>query len=727
MRPHNCHLRLLNRFLLGFCLLVVNTLAATTNDQIGSSKDIEKLLEKGEELLSKNGHERLYQIDSVIAANLHLADSQNRIRYYLFKGGFSQKLLDFKASKGHYEKALSLTGKKDYRNLAIGHFGISMFHKHFKNPDIQETYLLKAYAFAKMAEDRFWTLHAALGLAALSDSRNEYENTKEYLSQCIAIDSSNGAVRLRRANLYFKNDRFRLGMEDLWEVVLNDPGFENQVTMYALFNVISVHIDMESYEKAREILTIVLENPEKYDKKVVGYYTFYEGVLLQKEGFDDAAKKYFLKALTIYSDKKLQENVLRCLFPIDRDNWHARYLEDFIENGLVGKGFVETALGKMIQLVLVSNEATIQGKRHAIDRAFAFMSDNQALSPSYQLWLLNRLKETNDGRLFYRKNEIQETIDSLLTVEKRNKQTIVDNYVYVNNKSFNKRIEEGKLLLNEKEDIIAQEKKTNDFITNVVLIMLVVLLVISGLLWKIFKDRDKIKKLNKVVLAKNLSLQHYGKEYEDLLMILGHQVKKPVNHLHYSFSEIIDKTRVLEDAELDLILSTVSNNTEELSNRIKIILTLIRCRIEDIAITTSKVNIYNLIKERLHFFEPYFNNANLRFNFEVDTTLCTENNSESLAIIFDNLFENIKKYGLPGNIVNLRLSQTPEGILMEIENSFSKQLQNQLLSQKIDAKKTSHSFGLGNKIIKALCDRLKIDFEFVQRNNTYATRLLFKS
>ncbi len=708
-----------------FLFLMMDTPSARANDRPTSSADIEKLLETGEELLSKNGNDRLHEIDALIAENLYLADTQNRIRYYLFKGGFSQKLMDFETSKRHYESALILTEKDDYRNLAIGHFGVSMFYKHFKEFELQEANLLKAYRFAKKANDDFWTLHAALGLAALSDSRGAYEQTREYLSKCLAIDSLNGAVRLRRANLYFGNNRFRLGMEDLWEVVLSDPKFENQLTMYALFNVISVHINMGSYEKAREILTIVLENPKKYNAKVVAYYTFYEGVLLQEEGCPDDARVQFIRALETFSDSSIQENVMRCLFPIDRDNWNPRYLSAMIDRELISREFLVSDLGKMIQLVLDSDKGSVAERRLLLDDSFTFMDESPGLSESYRLWLLELLQETN-GNLNYRSLEMATAIDSLQRIAKEKKQTLVDNYVYVNNKVFNKRISENNALLHEKEGIIVQEKKTNSIFFKIVWGMIIVLLLISLLLYKIFNDRNKIRKLNEAILAKNLSLQQYGKEYENLLMILGHQVKKPVNQMHYGLSQIIDRTKALDDRQLDFILHNVSRDTEELSNRIKIILSLIKSNIENIAISTTRINIYDLIKERLNFFESHFEASNIQLNYKVDRSLYTQNNLESLSIIFDNLFENIRKYGVVGGSIDIEVTKTREGVQLEIRNSFSEQLQNLLVLEK-SVKRTIPSFGLGHTIIQTLCDRLKIKYEFTRLNKEYATRLLFTS
>ncbi len=707
-----------------FCVLFyIGTFTALGSEPVPEIEDMEMLLKKGEELLSKNGTEKLLEIDSLLGRYKDFGNKKTQIRYYLFKGGLAQKLRHMEVSKSYYDQAFLLTENDDSGNKAIACFGLSRYY-HYKNDNKRyKEYMEKSLRYAKIAKDTFWMLQSALGLARLYDLQKDFGKTREYLSIGIGIDSTNSSVRMRRADLYFRNQRFREGMEDVWEVVLADEHFEREVTMYALFRVIETHIKMGSYEKAREIIAIVLDHPEKYDPKIIAYYTMYQGLLEKEQGFSTKALESFKKALHLYKERALHINILTQMFPLDKANWYKGYVTDMVDSGVLVQEVLGTDIACAIHIVLQSHKSGRVEKRQAIDNAFAFLNKHPEalLSVKSLLW---ELVQENTKNLSYRNEAFEQRLQQFHETQKTEKQAMVETYVYVNNKVFGKRLHESKQLIHEKEGIIAQEKKANTIFYWVIAVMIIVLLVISSLLIKIFLDHRKIRKLNEAVLAKNKSLEHYGREYEHLLMILSHQVKKPINQLHYSLSELIERTKPLDDAHLDFILSTITDHSAELSSRVKMILTLIKNSLDQREIATTRIHLYQLIQDRLKFFEPHFKQLNVRFDFKVNKRLYVENNIESLSIILDNLFENIKKYGVSEDVIAIGALETDEGVLLEIRNAFSEKLQSQLI-QRPSSRKSIPSFGLGNTIIKNLCERLQIKFEFIRSNQKYATRLLF--
>ncbi len=712
-------------YYLSLFLVLGNFQSSQSSKKESEIPAIEKLLIKAENLLSANKNEEIHEIDNKIMHYLRYADDKNRIRYYQFKGSFEQKKNNFSASLEYFKKALDLTQPENELNLAISYHGISLYYKHLNDTDNEEKFLLKSYEYANSINNKTWIIHSGTGLLNLYNDIDDEKKVAFYINKMQLLGGSHTAVLLAIANIHLKNQEFQDGMKIIWDVILSDPDFNNKETMYALINVIGIHMDMGDYDKAKQIIDIGLLNPEKYDPLVVSFYRFFNGLIYHKTGNFSEARKEYTTALKLSNDMGLQESVLEYFFQLDSSRWTPDYLSSKIDEKLFSTYLVNTPTAAIIEQIVAyrSFSSSVQ-KQKVIDQALLYIQSHPEIHKSKSLLLLREF--TKDQDITYRRPEVEKIINLLEKDESERVNTLMKNYLSINNDVFERRLSDNKKLLDEKEFIIHQEKIRTNNVIKVIFVIIGILFIISYVLFKIYNDAKKIRRLNASITAKSEKLEQYYEEYESLLMILGHQVKKPINQLHYSFEGIIEKTKHFNDEDLNFVLGVIKNDTAELSNRIKMILTLIKHRLENSSISITKVNLGELIMERLVYFETHFRESNIQFKINIAETVCTQSNKESLSIILDNLFENIKKYGLPGEKIELRVAETRAGIILEIINKFSQSI-HQLESRKNTKSGLAPSFGLGHKIIQRLCSMLKIEYQFSKTKNLYSTKLVFSS
>lgn len=236
----------------------------------------------------------------------------------------------------------------------------------------------------------------------------------------------------------------------------------------------------------------------------------------------------------------------------------------------------------------------------------------------------------------------------------------------------------------------------------------------------------KRKKLNKNLNQQNQKLINLNEEKNNLIKILAHDLRTPVNHIK-GLSDLVQSNSKL-DPESKNYIEIISSSAERINKMITNILDIDALENNKMNIKKTKVDLINLIKNVISSFEETALKKNIKINFSCsETNLEIVNDSLMLTQIFDNLISNALKFSPKGNEVSVVLSKNEKIEVKIIDKGpgFSEEDLKMLFKkfQRLSASPTDgeRSTGLGLSIVKKYAELIQAEINCQSKKGDGAT------
>lgn len=207
-----------------------------------------------------------------------------------------------------------------------------------------------------------------------------------------------------------------------------------------------------------------------------------------------------------------------------------------------------------------------------------------------------------------------------------------------------------------------------------------------------------------------LALKPLNQKIEELNLFIKdttHEINTPLSVLQMSVDRI-DKS-VLQEKDLKKFNSIiVAARTLE-----SIYHSLIYTSFGRLENKVEDIELSNLIKERLNYFEMLFAQKNITISSELQSVMLKAN-AKSITLVIDNLLSNAYKYTPKNGSVEIRTFQERgENFLCIKDNGYGiaqKDIEH-IFKRFTRFDSTKGGFGLGLSIVKKICDEFKIKIE----------------
>lgn len=229
---------------------------------------------------------------------------------------------------------------------------------------------------------------------------------------------------------------------------------------------------------------------------------------------------------------------------------------------------------------------------------------------------------------------------------------------------------------------------------------------------EIESQKVKIEKKNKALESKNKDLIDINLEKNNVLGIIAHDLRSPMNHI-IGLTSIMNygKESLNEDQVQSLeMISDTSVRMREMINRI---LDINAMDAKEITLKLEEVNISNVLQNTIKEFLHPANKKNIQLNTEIDQNLKAVLDKNYSIQIFENLIANAIKFNPRDKNIYIRLMQRAGNIRVEIEDEGQgiKNSEQQRLFKKFQILSTKptageKSTGLGLYIVKTFVEAM---------------------
>ncbi len=700
------------------CLVVLIMYCCFANISYALNDGIDSLLIKAEESLSDYKLDNALHYDQLIAFQTTQMSGPQRLRYYQFKAALEGKKGNTKGQLAYYQKALDNNVLDDPLIKAVSHYGFAMaFRDSLSSKSI--FHAEKSLDFAVEADNGTWIKHAGTYLYKYYQEQGNREKVIQTLSKLENAPLGDASSRLAQAKVLLDEGELKTGIAILQQLVIEDPTYESVSTFYALMRLTSFHLGLRNFEKAKEIIDILMLQKERFSKENMASIYYFQAQLKIGVGQSSEAKAYFEKAVELQTDKELLEILLLKLYFLtpDKNQFTKMYNLDLIQNTVTGR-----ALTHLIRL------AANGDSQDSFDKAAQIVMVEESIDLDRRIDIIEELLTFPvAGRSKVISERLLRTMSDLKTQHFDKQRKMITSFAEAQNYSFSSLMKSTLSDLESKEKVLKEESAKKRLYLRFGGLFFILLVLVTFFLAKTFYDKRKITRLSGIIQKNNKELANYNEEYETLLMILSHQVKQPLNQLHYSFDGMKKGLQSGDTSSMKNMIHEIGKSTGELSNRVNIILSLIKSSIWEKEIPIKKIDIYKLLTSRLSFYEDYFSVNAISIDIRIQDEVAAYSNEQSLAVIFDNLFENIRKYGASGDQLLIDVQQENGLVTMELKNTISKTSKYLDLLNEATHQKSKASFGLGLEIVRKLCKKLGIGFDYNSDNHIFKTRLTLSS
>lgn len=223
----------------------------------------------------------------------------------------------------------------------------------------------------------------------------------------------------------------------------------------------------------------------------------------------------------------------------------------------------------------------------------------------------------------------------------------------------------------------------------------------------ISKMHEEVHKQKEEILSKNEELISLNNEKNNLIGVVAHDLKSPLNQIKGLISIIKLKAENFDTDSLTLI-EIIENSATRLSGMINKILDVEAIESKKLNIKIEKVNLSTLLKEICKSFELMAEEKNIEIHTEIGRkSFYAELDKGYTTQIFENLISNALKFSPRRSSIYIKLDKVEKHVACEIidegpgiSDADKKKLF--LKYQKLSAKPTGNegSTGLGLSIVK---------------------------
>ncbi len=229
---------------------------------------------------------------------------------------------------------------------------------------------------------------------------------------------------------------------------------------------------------------------------------------------------------------------------------------------------------------------------------------------------------------------------------------------------------------------------------------------------EIAHQKERISFQNEILFNKNRELKNLNNEKDNLLSIVAHDLRAPLNRSK-GLAELIKMDGTLNKSQLKYLKMMVSVCDEGIGLS-EDLLCLHSIAQSDAEPKNEKVNVNAFFEEFLQGYYDKLQKKDQKLHFQpLDKELTLITDPKYLIRIIDNLFSNAIKFTFPGKNIFLTLTESYRCLIISIKDEgqgISEEEQKHMFKkfQKLSAAPTSgeHSTGLGLSIVENLVAKL---------------------
>jgi signal transduction histidine kinase len=263
-------------------------------------------------------------------------------------------------------------------------------------------------------------------------------------------------------------------------------------------------------------------------------------------------------------------------------------------------------------------------------------------------------------------------------------------------------------------DIILRETRMRNFLIALTVVTLGSLIVILTLYQKRNEQKEKIEAQGQSLEAKSNELEKQNQnlitldeEKNNLIRILAHDLRTPVNHIQgMAQLMLLDKSAL--SGEQHIFIEKIVDSSVRVNKMISHLLDIDALENNRVKIFLEKVDLTSLVPKVINSFEKQAAQKEITLVYESQSDHSSIN-GETLYLfeIFENLISNAIKFSSPGNPVSITLESESTRVRIRINDSgpgLTPEDQAKLFKkyQRLSAKPTGGepSVGLGLSIVK---------------------------
>ncbi|MDN5216497.1 tetratricopeptide repeat-containing sensor histidine kinase [Fulvivirgaceae bacterium BMA12] len=229
---------------------------------------------------------------------------------------------------------------------------------------------------------------------------------------------------------------------------------------------------------------------------------------------------------------------------------------------------------------------------------------------------------------------------------------------------------------------------------------------------EIEKQKQKIENKNKALESKNQDLIDLNLEKNNVLGIIAHDLRSPMNHI-IGLTSIMSYRKETLNADQLQSLEMISDTSARMREMINRILDINTMDAKEITLELEEVNVSGLLQKAIKEFLDPANNKNIQLNTDIAQNLTAELDKNYTLQIFENLIANALKFSPKNKNIFIRLMKNGNCIRVEIEDQgpgIKESEQHRLFEkfQILSAKPTGgeKSTGLGLYIVKTFVEAM---------------------
>jgi len=214
--------------------------------------------------------------------------------------------------------------------------------------------------------------------------------------------------------------------------------------------------------------------------------------------------------------------------------------------------------------------------------------------------------------------------------------------------------------INKQELQISFEQKRTIFLG-------VMLLLLSGAGFFVYKANRKTGKLNKLVSAQKEELEEMGKVKDKIFSIVSHDMRAPVNNL-VAFSSLLGDGEIEQDRLL-LYIEQIKGTLDHTSSLMENLLNWAASQMQGFTPMIEEVNITPLIQNVVNGIEQSAYKKNITIQNKVQDDLFMRGDSNMLELITRNLLSNAVKFSRKGSRLEIVAGKNNSDTLLSVKDS----------------------------------------------------------
>jgi signal transduction histidine kinase len=588
-------------------------------------------------------------------------------------------------------------------------YTLSYLSNAYTNRDIKKAleYGFQSLNEAKALNDEELVHFAKFALANIYLSAGNYASSLKYYHELVSYyqkvqnDTFLADTYLNLGNLYLEQDsvdnRGRFYYQMALEVY---EKLEDTAAIATIDNNLgSYYIDKGEYEKSLNYLVRSFEVNQRYEDSLGLAITLENlGEAYYYSGKVDLGKSYLIKSVKISEAIDDTQGLVSARIALAKT-----YVVENKGDSALKLGLESEALSKDFS------------SPNYLRQSYAILSDAHKLKGNYRK-AFNYLTKYNN------------LTDSLLGEEKSRKLAQLEYDFALNEKNTENTV------LRKNQALKEGEIQRQQLIVGAVLIVAFIVFAAAFVLYRaqnkqkiinnllveqnnqIAKQKEKLNKQTDELMRKNSQLQEVNIEKDDLMDVVAHDLKSPLNKIK-GFLQLIPLVGQLNE-EQDSYLGMANNEIEQGRNLISDLLDLNNLEHTDQPLEMEPLNLKELLQTIADSYKEETESKNISLTTELEPVFI-KTNAKALERAVDNLLSNAIKFSSKGSGIRLRSEVAADKALIFVEDEgpgISPEDQTKMFKkfQRLSARPTAgeSSNGLGLAIVKALVVKMQGEVSF---------------